>query len=185
MFPTLLQQHLDTFAALPALRADIEAAAERLARALKQGGRILLCGNGGSAADSQHLAAELVGRFVHHRRALPALALTTDTSALTAIGNDYGFEHIFARQVEALGAAGDVLIALSTSGHSPNILAAVAAARAAGLDTIGLLGRDGGPLRTAVDQAIVVPATETARIQEAHIFIGHCWCALIERALEL
>ena len=152
---------------------------------LKKGGKILFCGNGGSAADAQHIAAELIGRFVNDRRALPAVALTTDTSALTAISNDYGYDHVFSRQIEGLCAEGDVLIAISTSGNSPSILEAVKAAKALGATTLGLTGKSGGELKDAVDCALVVPSSTTARIQEMHIVIGHLLCALIERHLEI
>jgi D-sedoheptulose 7-phosphate isomerase len=182
-FAQALKAHQATFAALDALRAPIEAAAKRAAHATRQGGRILFCGNGGSAADAQHLAAELVGRLVRDRRALPGLALTTDSSALTCIGNDFGFDEVFARQVEGLGRAGDVLIAISTSGNSPNVIRAVEVAKPMGIYTVGFLGRDGGKLAPLVDLPIVVPAEETARIQEAHIFLGHVMCALIEKEL--
>jgi len=158
-------------------------AAKRLVTCLRAGHKVLLCGNGGSAADAQHLAAELVGRYTRERRGWPAIALTTDTSALTAIGNDYGYERIFDRQVEALGQAGDVLIAISTSGNSPNVLAAVARARAQGLYTLGFAGRDGGLLATACDLCLPVPHAETARIQELHITLGHILCDLVEAAL--
>lgn len=172
-----IEQHLAAIASLGGIRADIEATARTIGAALNRGARILLCGNGGSAADAQHIAAELVGRYVAERRGLPALALSTDTSMLTAIGNDYGFEHVFARQVEAQARAGDVLVGISTSGNSPNVIAAVQAARRLGCTSIGLLGRDGGQLRACVDQAVVVAAARTAHIQECHILIGHIWCA--------
>jgi len=159
--------------ALAALAADIR-------HAWQQGGKLLVCGNGGSAADSQHLAAELAGRYRHDRPAWPALALTTDTSALTAIANDYGFAHVFARQVEALGRPGDVLLVISTSGTSANCVAAVAAARARGLRCHGLLGRDGGDLAALVDGALVVPANDTPRIQELHLIMIHALCELLE-----
>jgi D-sedoheptulose 7-phosphate isomerase len=144
------------------------------------GGKLLVCGNGGSAADSQHLAAELAGRYLHDRPGWPALALTTDTSALTAVSNDYGFERVFARQVEALGRAGDVLLVISTSGNSANLLAAVAEASARGLRTHALLGKDGGALRTAVDSALVAPGASTPRIQEMHLTLIHVLCELLE-----
>lgn len=149
---------------------------------LRRGGRLLFFGNGGSAADAQHLAAELVGRFRLERAPLPALALTTDTSALTAIANDWDFGEIFARQVEALGKPGDLAIALSTSGTSRNVLRGVEAARARGLKTIGLTGGDGGRLAALVDLALVVPSRSTARIQEVHIIIGHALCEVVDRA---
>ena len=146
--------------------------------------KVLLFGNGGSAADAQHIAAEFVGRFARERRALPALALTTDTSALTAIANDYGYEHVFARQVHALGVAGDVALAISTSGRSPNVLRAVETCRERGVRTIGLTGGDGGPLATMVDVSLRVSAsTHSARIQETHILVGHVICELVDRRL--
>ena len=145
----------------------------------------MLCGNGGSAADSQHLAAEFTGRFSKDRPPIAAVALSTDTSALTCIGNDYSFNDIFARQVQALGKAGDCLIAISTSGNSANVLAAVAAAKSLGISTIGLLGRDGGKLKSQCDISIVVPSQVTARIQEAHILIGHSLCGAVELKLGL
>jgi len=147
---------------------------------LRSGGKLLLFGNGGSAADAQHLAAEFIGRFSGERRALPAVALTTDSSILTAVGNDYGFEQIFARQIEGLGRSNDVAIAISTSGNSPNVIAAVQAARKQGLKTVGLAGKDGGMLAKCVDVAITVSAINTARIQECHIAIGHLFCELVE-----
>jgi len=162
---------------------EIVAAAARLTACLRDGHKVLLCGNGGSAADAQHIAAELVGRYTRERPGWPAIALTTDTSALTAIGNDYGFERIFHRQVEALGQSGDALIGISTSGNSPNVLAAVARARAQGLYTLGFAGRDGGRLADACDACLTVPHAETARIQELHITLGHILCDLVEAAL--
>jgi D-sedoheptulose 7-phosphate isomerase len=164
-------------------QAAILTAADALRQALLGGRKVLVCGNGGSAADAQHVAAELVGRFTRERRAWPALALTTDTSALTAIGNDYGFERVFARQVEAHGQPGDVLIGISTSGGSPNVLAAVETARARGLATIGLTGRDGGALGRAVDVHLNVPSPSAARTQEVHITLLHVLCDLVEREL--
>ncbi len=152
---------------------------------LAAGGKLLFFGNGGSAADAQHLAAEFVGRFVKERAGLPAIALTTDTSILTAVGNDYGFEQVFARQVQALGRPGDVAVGISTSGNSANVMAAMEVARAKGLKTIGLLGKDGGALARLVDIAIVVEASNTARIQECHIAIGHIFCELVEADLDL
>ena len=148
---------------------------------MQQGGKLLLCGNGGSAADAQHLATECMVRLQHDRCPLPAVALTTDTSLLTAAGNDYGFDTIFARQVEGLGCAGDVLLALSTSGNSPNVLLAVEEARRRDMQTLGLLGKDGGALLEMVDIALVVPSPNTQRIQEAHITVGHILCAALER----
>ena len=156
--------------------------ADDMAERLRRGCRILVCGNGGSAADAQHLAAELSGRYLKERRALAGIALTTDTSALTAIGNDYGFDQIFSRQVEAIGRPGDLLIGISTSGNSPNVLLAVEAAKRLGLHTLGLLGRDGGKLKDQVDDALVVPSTVTARIQEVHQMVYHFWCEALDAA---
>jgi D-sedoheptulose 7-phosphate isomerase len=184
-FVRTLAEHRAVFALLGTLQADVEAAARTIARCLHNGNKLLLCGNGGSAADSQHIAAELTGRFVRDRRPLAALALTTDTSALTCIANDYAFDQVFVRQVQALGRPGDCLLAISTSGRSANLLQAVDAAALMGLDTIGLLGGDGGLLRKRCHQAMVVPSRTTARIQEAHIFIGHNLCGLVEEALGL
>jgi len=152
--------------------------------ALGQGNKILLFGNGGSAADSQHIAAEFVGRFQRERRALPAIALSTDTSILTCVGNDYGFEWIFARQVQALGRSGDIAIAISTSGSSPNVLQAVRAAREMDLVTAGLTGKDGGKLGAMVDYHLHVDHRSTARVQEVHITIGHILCQLVDENLK-
>ncbi len=180
-----LEEHLELFRGLDALSGELEHAAALVSSALGAGRKLMLCGNGGSAADSQHIAAELTGRFVKDRRPLAGIALSTDTSALTCIGNDYGFDDVFSRQVLALGARGDCLIAISTSGNSRNVIRAVDAARSMGIHVIGLLGRDGGALRALCDVAIVVPSETTARIQEAHIFIGHTLCSMIEAALGL
>ena len=164
--------------------AALERAIDLTAEALAAGRKVLLFGNGGSAADAQHIAAELVGRFLRERRALPAIALTTDTSALTAIANDYGYEEVFARQVRALGVAGDVAVAISTSGRSPNVLRAVGACREIGIKTIGLTGGDGGTLAGAVDVSLRVSASKlSARIQETHILVGHVICELVDRRL--
>lgn len=178
-----LQDHLDLIGRLASLAPTVERVAQLLVSTFSSGHKLLLCGNGGSAADSQHIAAELVGRFVSDRRALPAIALSTDTSALTSIANDYGFEEVFARQIAGLGRAGDCVMAISTSGSSPNVIRAAEVARAQGLHTIGLLGRDGGRLLPLCDIAIIVPSNATARIQEAHIFIAHALCAMIEAGL--
>jgi D-sedoheptulose 7-phosphate isomerase len=167
---------------LDELAGDIATAAAWVTEAIEAGGKVLLFGNGGSAADAQHLAAELVGRFQRERGALPALALTTDSSILTALANDYGTESMFARQVEALGRAGDIAIAISTSGASPNVVAAVRAARGLGVRTIGLTGGRGGALADECDLALRVPSERTARIQEAQITIGHVICELVEEA---
>ena len=165
------------------LMPAIAEAASRLGRALRAGGKILAFGNGGSAADAQHFAAELVGRYKRERAAWPAIALTTDTSALTAIGNDYGFDEVFARQVRGLAAQGDAVVALSTSGTSRNVLRALEAAGEAGAYRIALSGRDGGSMRSACELPIIVPSDDTARIQEAHITILHIMCELIEEEL--
>lgn len=161
----------------------IEAVARRMAETLRKGGKLLFFGNGGSAADAQHLAAEFVNRFLRDRGALAALALTTDTSALTSIGNDLGFEQVFSRQVEALGRPGDLVVAISTSGNSPNVLRGVEAARRLGCATVGMTGGSGGLLADAVDDAFIVPSTETPRIQETHITLGHALCALVDELL--
>ena len=158
----------------------IVAQADDMAERLKRGCRILVCGNGGSAADAQHFAAELSGRYAKERRALSGISLTTDTSALTAIGNDYGFDRVFSRQVEALGRPGDLLVAISTSGNSPNVILAVEAAKQLGIRTLGLLGRNGGKLKELVDDALVVPYPITARIQEVHQMIYHFWCEALD-----
>jgi len=168
--------------AMPAAEATA-AAAEAMIAALRGGGRILACGNGGSASDAQHFAAELVGRFERERAALAAIALTTDTSIVTAVANDYDFARVFARQVEALGREGDVLLGISTSGGSANVVAAFDAAMAGGLTTVALTGRDGGAAGAAADIHINVPAASTARVQEVHRTLLHALCALIEREL--
>lgn len=178
-----IDEHISTIERLRSIVPDIDALVTILGTALRKGHKILLAGNGGSAADAQQIAAELVGKFEKHRRALPALALTTDTSIMTAVGNDYGFEAIFSRQIEALGQSGDVFIAISTSGNSVNILRAVEAATSQGMTTIGLLGKSGGTLRDLVDHPLIVPSDNTARIQEAHILIGHILCQIIEESL--
>jgi D-sedoheptulose 7-phosphate isomerase len=165
------------------LCAAAAAAAAAVSQALARGNKLLLCGNGGSAADAQHWAGELVSRFHHDRPGLAAIALTTDSSILTAIGNDYGYERVFARQVEALGAPGDVLFALSTSGRSPNVLAALQAARDRGMLTVGFTGEGGGGMPALCDILLTVPAASTPRIQEGHEVLGHAICALIEATL--
>ena len=168
------------------LAPAIARAGEALARALKDGRKVLACGNGGSAGDCQHFTAELVGRFEVERPGLPAIALTVDTSALTAIANDYDFDRVFSRQVEALGQPGDVLVAISTSGNSRNVLAAMAAARARGMSVIALTGRDGGKMAAALgpaDHHLNVAHSRTARIQEVHILALHCLCDLVDRIL--
>jgi D-sedoheptulose 7-phosphate isomerase len=163
-----------------AIAATMHAAVETCMRALRDGRKMLFAGNGGSAADAQHWAGELVSRFYYDRPGLPAIALTTDTSILTAISNDYGFDYVFARQVEALGAPGDVLVAISTSGNSPNIVRAVEAAHARGMAVVGFTGQDGGKLAAMCDLCFRVPSNDTPRIQEGHEFLGHVLCSLIE-----
>jgi D-sedoheptulose 7-phosphate isomerase len=175
------KQHIEIFQTILSSEINlIQKCAEIILETLDKGNKILICGNGGSAADAQHIAAEFVGRYETERKALPAIALTTDTSALTALANDYSFERIFARQVEALGQTGDLLIALSTSGNSHNVNAAVISARQIGCKTIGLTGSGGKKLASLCDNCILVPATRTARIQEAHITIGHIWCEIVD-----
>lgn len=159
---------------------DLEKFADLCANALENGNKILLCGNGGSASDAQHIAAEFVGRFVKDRRPLPSIALTTDTSILTAVGNDYGYDDVFSRQVEGLGVKGDVLIAISTSGGSPNVMKAVESAKEKGIHTICVSGKSGGTLKDVCDMSFVVPVQETARIQECHIMLLHILCGLVE-----
>lgn len=153
--------------------------------AVKNGGKILFFGNGGSAADAQHLATELTVRYIDNRDPIPAIALTTDTSALTAIGNDYDFTHLFARQIEALGNEGDIAIGISTSGNSENVLKALKTARDNGLKTIGLSGKDGGKMADLCDVLLVVPSNTTARIQEMHITLGQMLCGALEKTLNL
>lgn len=185
LFLRNLAEHRALFDTLDPLAPLVVQAGSLAAQALQAGHKLMFCGNGGSAADSQHLAAELTGRFVRDRRPLAALALSTDSSALTCIANDYTFDEVFARQVVALGRRGDVLVAISTSGQSRNVVRAVEEARALGIIVVGFLGHDGGVLRGLCDVAIVVPSPVTARIQEAHILIGHTLCGQIEEALGL
>lgn len=165
------------------LRGQILAATEMVIRAYRDGRKTLVAGNGGSAADAQHIAAELVARFHFDRPGLPSLALTTDTSILTAVGNDFGYESVFSRQVQALGTKGDVFVGISTSGNSPSILAALAACKEKGIQTIGLTGATGGKMADLCDLCLRVPSTETPRIQESHILIGHILCCLVEEEL--
>ena len=165
---------------IESLTGDIEAGCEMITSAIKNGNKVLLAGNGGSAADAQHIAAELSGRFVKHRKALPGIALTTDTSALTAIANDYGYEHVFSRQLEALAAPGDLFIGISTSGNSQGIINAFESGKKIGCKSLGLSGRDGGRMNGLCDLNIVVPSDTTARIQEMHILIGHILCKAVD-----
>ncbi len=161
----------------------IVAIAERVVETFRRGGKLLLCGNGGSAADAQHIAAEFVSRFRRERRGLPAIALTTDTSILTAISNDYGYERVFARQIEALGRPGDMVIGISTSGISASVIAAMRAARNGSMATVGFTGASGGTLVDHVDLCLCVPSHNTARIQEVHITVAHVVCEIVERTL--
>jgi len=184
-FITELEEHKSTIERLADCSGIIEVAAEMLIETLKQKGKIFLCGNGGSAADCQHIAAELVVKYQKVRPALAAIALTTDTSILTAHANDFGFETVYARQIEALATEKDCLIAISTSGRSKNIIKAVEAAKLKDMLVIGLTGAEGGELSQLVPYSINVPSKVTARIQEAHILIGHWWCSVIEETLSV
>jgi D-sedoheptulose 7-phosphate isomerase len=183
MFERVLNEHLECFRRMIAMEDVVMDAGQKFAKALKSGRRILVCGNGGSAADAQHFAAEIVGRFEKERKPWPVIALTTDTSILTAVANDYSYDEVFARQVEGLGTAGDILLGISTSGNSNNVVKAVEKAREMNMGTIVLLGKDGGRMKTAADRAIVAPFATTARIQEAHMFILHIWAEQIETIL--
>jgi D-sedoheptulose 7-phosphate isomerase len=177
-----IEDHLELIGTLRDLVPEIERAAGEIGRRLHRGGTVFFMGNGGSAADSQHLAAELVGRFKIERSALPGVALTTDTSILTAVGNDYGFERVFERQIDGLCGDHDVVVGLSTSGNSPNVVLALEAAGRRGAYRVGLTGRGGGKMAACCEQCLAVASTDTARIQEAHILIGHILCDLIESA---
>ena len=182
MIKNELEAHKKTAEAIFELQDEIKKACEMAVDTLKNGSKILLCGNGGSAGDAQHIAAELTGRYKTERKALAGIALTTDTSALTAIGNDYGYEFVFSRQLEALGQSGDLLIAISTSGNSANVLKALKSAREMGVRTLGLSGRSGGAMNELCDLNLVVPSNDTPRIQEMHILIGHTICQAIDDA---
>lgn len=176
-----LNQHLEVFQKVLAENVEnIKECAALISETFERGGKILICGNGGSAADAQHIAAEFVGRYETERVALPAIALTTDTSALTALANDYDFERIFARQVDALAREGDLLIAISTSGNSPNVISAVMKARQIGCKILGMTGAKGKKLASLCDKCVLVPSERTARIQEAHITIAHIWCEIVD-----
>lgn len=177
------QQVMLSMVADESLQMNLAQAANACIRCLKSGGRILLAGNGGSAADAQHIAGEFVSRFAFDRPGLSAIALTTDTSILTAIGNDYGYEKLFARQVQAHGSKGDVFIGYTTSGKSPNILLAMEEARTRGLVCVGLAGNRGGPMRELCDYLLEVPSADTPRIQEGHAVLGHILCGLVEEAI--
>jgi D-sedoheptulose 7-phosphate isomerase len=173
----VIQKVIDT------LQEDIVKASEMWVETLRKGNKILLFGNGGSAGDAQHIAAELTGRYKTERRGLPAIALTTDTSALTAIGNDYGFQRVFDRQVEALATKGDLLVGISTSGNSPNVINALKLGKEIGCMTLGLSGRGGGKMSEFCDLNLVVPSEDTPRIQEMHILIGHIICQAVDNAI--
>lgn len=180
-----LEQHRRVFdAVIDSLKSSINDCGELICRTVTNGKKILICGNGGSAADAQHIAAEFVGRYETERRALPAIALTTDTSALTALANDYNFDRIFARQVEALANEGDLLVGISTSGASPNVIAAVMEARQRGCHVLGMTGAKGKKLASLSDQCLMVPSDRTARIQEVHITVAHIWCELVDRMID-
>ena len=185
LFLSNLIEHTLLFNELILLEGDVNKAIQICTTTLQDDFKIILCGNGGSAADSQHLAAEFTGRFIKDRKPLAALALSTDSSALTCISNDYSFKDVFLRQVQALGREGDCLIGISTSGNSENVIRAFESAKEIGIKTIGLLGCDGGKLLPLSDVAIVVPSYVTARIQEAHILIGHTICGGVEQTLGL
>lgn len=172
--------HLSVFEALSDIECDIFKACEIVVDTLKSGKKILICGNGGSAGDSQHFAAELSGRYKKERAGLAGIALSTDTSAITAIGNDYGYEYVFSRQLEAIGNSGDLLVAISTSGNSQNVINALKSAKYKGIKTLGLSGKGGGVMNEFCDLNIVIPSNDTARIQEGHIFIIHTICQAVD-----
>lgn len=175
-----IDEHIEAVNSLINIEDSINAFAERAVAALKEGKKLLLMGNGGSAADCQHIASELVGRFQRERRGLPAIALTTDTSILTSVSNDYSFEAVFARQIEALADSGDIVVGISTSGESRNIVKGIESAKESDCFTVGLLGRSGGVLKGIVDLPIVVASDNTARVQECHLLIIHMVCEMIE-----
>jgi D-sedoheptulose 7-phosphate isomerase len=181
IFDKAIAEHLKVIQALVQLRPFLERIALAMSRAILSGNKILWCGNGGSAAYSQHLAAELVGRFLSERRGLPSIALTTNTSILTAIGNDYGFEHVFRRQVEALCVRGDIVVGISTSGNSKNVCLALEAAREMGAFTVAFTGQNGGAMAKIADEVLQIPSTATPRIQEGHILCGHMLCDFVEQ----
>ena len=180
-----LDEHQSVLSTLESLAPQIETVAKQMIQALQNGNTIFWCGNGGSASDAQHLAGELVGRFVGDRKALKSISLNADSAVMTCIVNDYGYEHIFSRQVEGLGVEGDVLIGITTSGNSENVINALGVANQKQMTTIGLLGKGGGKALSLVKEAIVINSNTTARIQEMHITIGHILCDLIEEGLHL
>jgi len=177
-----IDEHSSVIGSLVNHLSEIEQIADLVIHTLKTSKKILLMGNGGSAGDAQHIAAELVGRFSRERRGLAAIALTTDTSILTSVGNDYGYEHIFSRQVEALANTDDLVIGISTSGNSNNVLQALKAAKSLGCKTVALLGKDGGEIKNIVGLPLIIPSTNTARIQEVHILVGHIICEIVDLA---
>lgn len=183
VFSKAFTDHAAVIKSLELQQPLLQTIAEELAKSIKSSNKILWCGNGGSAADSQHLAAELVGRFRRNRRGLPSIALTTDTSILTAIANDFGYEDVFRRQVEALGEPGDVLVGISTSGNSQNVCGALELARDMGLITVAMTGQGGGKMAALADHSLCIHSTDTARVQEAHILVGHMFCDWIELAI--
>lgn len=180
IFQHNLDEHIELLKKMSDMQAGVLNASEIIRTALIDGKTVFFCGNGGSAADAQHIAAELSGRYLKDRKALNGVALHCNTSAVTAIANDFGFEHIYARQIEAQGRAGDVLVAISTSGNSANILHAIEAARAAGIGVIGMTGASGGKMASLCDVLLAVPSASTPRIQEMHIFLGHVLCEIVE-----
>lgn len=182
-FLTEFQEHAEVLERTLSLEPVILQASRIVAQSIRDGGKLMLAGNGGSAADSQHIAAEFVGRFINDRRALPAISLTVDSSALTCISNDYGYDFVFSRQINALGKKGDVLIAISTSGNSINIIKSIEAAKSQGVQTIAFLGKDGGKTKGLAECEIIIPSNSTARIQEMHIFLAHFLCGEVERIL--
>lgn len=183
VFGKAIEEHLAVIDLLRDQQSLLQSIGEEMTRAIVAGKKVLWCGNGGSAADSQHLAAELMGRFRRERCALPSIALTTDTSILTAIGNDYGYERVFQRQVEAICTRGDVLVGISTSGCSKNVCAALQTARQMGAFTVAFAGQGGGEIAAIADVALCIPSKDTARIQEGHILCGHMLCDWVERSV--
>jgi D-sedoheptulose 7-phosphate isomerase len=180
VFSKAIDEHLQVIGQVREQQATLEAIARAMTATLRAGGKILWCGNGGSAADAQHMAAELIGRFRRERRAMPSIALTTDSSILTCLANDYGYETVFSRQVEALGRTGDLLVGISTSGNSANVIAALKAARAQGVATVAFTGAGGGKMVAHADSLFAVPSRDTARIQEAHSLAAHMLCDWVE-----
>ncbi len=177
-------EHIEVVSKLTSIVPNIKSIGEQLVRCLNKGGKIVWMGNGGSAADSQHLAAELVGRYQRERQGLASIALTTDSSILTAVSNDYGYETVFARQIQALCTKQDIVIGISTSGNSKNIINGIKAAKDIGIYTVALLGGSGGALKELVDLSLIVPSDKTARIQEAHILIGHILCEMLDESID-